>query len=174
MVAYREDKDGQGLPEWYPVLVAKEGDGPEPPELRHYLVEGENRNVEFTNRGRGKILAIGVESQVYYNPNQCARNVFEAYADDDDDSEEERVRTTVNDYFEGMSSDDVRAEAENSDEPGEDDEVVFWPPADEFQAGQKGHCHPPRDDKHCHDSDDSNDQSNSNGQGNGKSRGRGR
>lgn len=166
LVAYRKDKDGEGLPAWYPVLVAKEGDGEGPPELRHYLVEGENRNLEFTNRGRGKILGFGVEDTFYYNPNQCAQKVFKdnEYGDD--------VQSTVQNYFD---VNDAREDAENEEDVDNDDDgydyVAFGDPEDrdDFLEGRKGHCHPPRDDQHCaHDRGaDSNGRSTSNGRSNG-------
>jgi len=170
LVAYREapkeddgggSEGGNGLPQWYPVLVAREGGGPGRPELRHYLVEGENRNVEFTNRGRGKILAFGVEDTVYYNPNQCAQNVFDAYGEGD--TEAARVRSTLEDYF---GSNDARSDAENPDAP-DDDEYVAFSRVDEVESGQKGHCHPPRDDYHC-------DHGNGSSSGRGNSKGRSR
>lgn len=114
MVAYGN------LPGQYPVLVAKEGGGPGPADLDEVTVTGDETGLEFTQRGRGKILAIVIEDEdfgnfVWYNPNQVAMDVFDEYGG---------VRQTVNDYF-GTSYDD-----------------------DEIQAGETGHCHPPEEQRH--------------------------
>lgn len=167
MVAYRNKPDdgegggddgGDGLPGTYPVFVAKEGGGPDGPTLDHYFVDGENRNVHTTQRGRGKILAFGHEdgyneNDIYINPNQCAQNVFEEYGGPD---------ATIEQYLENYDNEDWG-------------DVEFYPDGDnDYFEGQKGHCHPPRDDHHCnHDrGSDSNGQSNSNGRSNGRRNGR--
>lgn len=115
MVAYGD------LPKDYPVLVAKEGGGPGRADLNHYIVEGNgDDNLETVQRGRGKILALVQDEEspakVWYNPNQCAQNVFDEYGG---------VEETVKDHF-----------------PEKD--YAF------FRAGEKGHCHPPREHGHDH------------------------
>lgn len=157
MVAYRRTTS-DGLPDRYPVFVAKEGGGPDAPTLDHYFVEGEDRNVHTTQRGRGKILAFGHEdgdeNAVYLNPDQCARNVFDEYGGPEQ---------TIDDYLENYDNDDWP------------DDVKFYPEREnDFSWGQEGHCHPPRDDHHCnHDrGSDSNGQSDSNGRSNGRRNGR--
>lgn len=129
MVAYG------GLPKRYPVLVAEEGGGPRPADPDHYPERGDsNDNVGTTQRGRGKILAFVVEDQVWYNPNGCAQNVFDEYGGVEAMVEEQ--------FFEEL---DLADRYEKVDEYDEETG---------FNAGERGHCHPPREDEpgehdHC-------------------------
>lgn len=152
MVAYRQrpqrddecadgegSGNGNGFPGTYPIFVAEEGGGPGPAEIDHYLVDGECRNVETTQRGRGKILAFGFAfddgtaadvNRVYLNPNQCAQNVFDEYG-----GAESAIRNYVD---------------REDDENWGDVEFYGYDGAEyQFREGEKGHCHPPRDDWHC-------------------------
>lgn len=115
------------------MLVAKEGGGPGLAELDDVSVTGDDTGLEYTQRGRGKILAIAIDddtgNHVWYNPNQCASNVFDEYGG---------VQQTVNDYIR------TRDYFRNSD---------YFRTSytdDEIQAGEKGHCHPPREHRHDH------------------------
>lgn len=121
MVAYG------GLPKYYYVLVAKEGGGPGKPDLNSPKVHGnENDDVEFVQRGRGKILALVNDHElktdgvveVWYNPNQCAQNVFDEYGG---------IIETLDAHFDY-------------------DRDAYESPVE----GQKGHCHPPREHEHDH------------------------
>lgn len=114
-----------------PIVVAKEGGGPGRPELGDHQGENdEDNNLEFTNRGRGKILALVIYDsdvqEVWFNPNQCAQNVF-------DEFEDESYR---NKYLDTMA-------AHFGDKNAPWEEFTTRP-------GEKGHCHPPREHRHDH------------------------
>lgn len=176
MVAYRNEPrendncaegsgEGEGFPDTYPIFVAKEGGGPGPATIDHYLVDGECRNVETTQRGRGKILAFGFAfddgtsedvNRVYLNPNQCAQNVFDEYGGHAE---------TIEEYV----------QREDDEDWGEVEFYGYDGAKYEYFDGRKGHCHPPRDDWHCEHDRGSRSKGNGNGNSNkGRGRGRGR
>lgn len=134
MVAYGDlpvEENEQGGPA-NPILVAKEGGGPGRPELSYHQGKNDDEdNLEFTNRGRGKILALVVfdphRREIWFNPNQCAENVFDEY---ETGTYRDKYHDTVVQGFGEDYSD-------------------HW---EEFTttAGRKGHCHPPRDHPHEH------------------------
>lgn len=126
MVAY-----GNLPPEDDQIVVAKEGGGSGRPKLSdHKGVEHEDpQGLEFTQKGRGKILALVLwdEDELLYNPNQCAQNVFDEYEDEDSGFDKE-IDTMIANWDEG------------------------WANWGDFETipGEKGHCHPPREHKHDH------------------------
>lgn len=133
MVAYGDlpvGSYGEGGPA-NPILVAKEGGGPGRPDLDHHQGENDDEdNLEFTNRGRGKVLALVIFDpdvrQIWYNPNQCAENVFDEWGSGP--YPDKYHNTVVNHFGEG------------------------WAPWEDFTTheGAKGHCHPPKSHRHDH------------------------